>query len=266
MQDRGTYDGYDEEDELASRRVTTDGRLVAFVDDDILNGIYTGTWDKATAEKAKNAAKAALLKFKGGLAVKGITVKVNKTSRDEYTRANYSEALCKHNPDAYADKLRSASVVDDVVIATTNWKRDGKLKHPRKDDFVDFDRGQALIMSGENKYTAEVIVGITSKGEYVFYDVADMNPTQFDIKNEGDLPAVTPDKPFDAILKVSNDDSITHPKEVVNRENKKFSDDDEDTLHSLRRQTPPASEILSEYFESDPKYERYKGKAEELKK
>ena len=42
--------------------------------------------------------------------------------------------------------------------------------------------------------------------------------------------------------------------------------DDEDALHSLRRQTPSASEILSEYFESDPKYERYKSAAEDLKK
>ena len=36
-----------------------------------------------------------------------------------------------------------------------------------------------------------------------------MNTTQFDIKNEGDLPTVTPDKPFDDILKDSNEDIIT---------------------------------------------------------
>ena len=36
---------------------TIDGRSVAVVDDDILSGIYTGTWDKTTADKAKKAAK-----------------------------------------------------------------------------------------------------------------------------------------------------------------------------------------------------------------
>lgn len=46
----------------------------------------------------------------------------------------------------------------------------------------------------------------------------------------------------------------------------RFNSEKDDIRYSLRRQTPPASEILSEYFESDPKYERYKGKAEELKK
>ena len=154
---------------------TTDGRSIAVVDDDILSGIYTGTWDKATVEKAKKAAKTALLKFKDGITVKGITAKVNKTSRDEYARSDYSEALRKHDPKSYADKMRAASVADDVVVAATNWNRDGGLTHPRKDDFVDFDRGQTLIASGKNKYSATVILGITSKGEYVFYDVEDIS-------------------------------------------------------------------------------------------
>lgn len=198
---------------------TADGRSVAVVDDDILSGIYTGTWDKATAEKAKKAAKTALLKFKDGIAVRGINVKVNKASRNEYSRSNYSEALRNHDPDAYADKLRAASVADDIIIAATDWKRDGGLTHPRKDDFVDFDKGKTLIMAGTNKYTATVTVGVTAQGEYVFYDVVDVNPTQFDIKNEGDLPTVTPDIPFDDILKVSNADIIPQNSEKVNRKN-----------------------------------------------
>ena len=37
-----------------ARANTVDGRLVAVVDDDILSGIYTGTWDKATTEQQKS--------------------------------------------------------------------------------------------------------------------------------------------------------------------------------------------------------------------
>ena len=203
---------------------TTDGRSVAVVDDDILSGIYTGTWDKTTADKAKKAAKTALLRFKDGITVKGITAKVNKTSRDEYARSDYSEALRNHDPEAYADKMRAASVADDVVVAATGWSRDGGLTHPRKDDFVDFDRGQTLISSGNNKYSATVILGITSKGEYVFYDVEDIVPANFDIKKDEVLPAVTPDEPFDAILKDSNGDIISQPEPIVNTESEKNID------------------------------------------
>ena len=197
---------------------TVDGRNVAVVDDDILSGIYTGKWDNATADKAKKAAKTALLKFKDGIAVKGITAKVNKISRDEYARSNYSEALRRHDGEAYADKMRAASVADDVVVAATNWNRDGGLTYPRKDDFVDFDRGQTLISSGNNKYSATVVLGITADGEYVFYDVEDIVPAQFDIKKDEAPPAVTPDKPFDAIQRDSNGDIITQPEGKVNPE------------------------------------------------
>ncbi len=217
---------------------TVDGKQVAVVDDDILSGIYTGTWDKATAEKAKKAAKTALLKFKDGIEVNGINAKVNKVSRNEYTRSNYSEALRNHDPDAYADKLRAASVADDIIIAATDWKRDGGLTKPRKDDFVDFDKGHTLIMSGENKYTAEVIVGITSQGEFVFYDVVDVNPTQFDIKNEGDLPTVTSDIPFDDILKVSNGKIIPQTEGKVNT----FEEKIKKIPFPLRTKLPQGSE------------------------
>ena len=219
---------------------TITGRLVAVVDDDILSGIYTGAWDKATSEKAKKAAKTALLKFKGGIAVKGVTAKVNRVSRREYTRSNYSEALRNHDPNAYADKLRAASVADDVVIAATNWQRDGKLTKPRKDDFVDFDRGQTLIMSGTNKYSATVIVGITAQGEYVFYDVEDMNPTQFDIKKERDLPTVTPNESFDDILKVSNGG-------IISQDFASVKSDSENILYSDRDSEAELSRLREEY-------------------
>ena len=52
-----------------------------------------------------------------------------------------------------------------------------------------------------------------------------MTPAQFDIKNEGDLPAVTPDKPFDAILKVSNDAIISQPQQVVKGDSKNSSEE-----------------------------------------
>ena len=57
-------------------------------------------------------------------------------------------------------------------------------KHPRNDNFVDFDHGKTLIVSGNAKYAAEVVVGITDSGEAVLYDVVDMTPATFDIKKE----------------------------------------------------------------------------------
>mgnify|MGYP006967117595 CR=1 FL=1 len=163
---------------------TTDGRFAAVVDNDILSNIDTSSWDDAKKTAAKKAAADALKQFKDGIVVDGITRKVNKISRREYTRSNYTESLYSHAPEVFADKMRAADVADDIVVAATNWHRDGGLKHPRSDNFVDFDHGNTLIVSGDRKYSAEVVVGITDTGEAVFYDVVDMTPTAFDIKKE----------------------------------------------------------------------------------
>ncbi len=214
--------------------VTVDGRLVAVVDDDILNNIYTGKWDTKTAETAKKAAAAALLKFKDGIAVNGITAKVNRVSRNEYTRPHYAMALQKHDSDTYADKLRAAGVIDDVVIAATDWKKDDGLKHKRKDNISDFYTGKTYIMSDKNKYTATVLLGLKKSGDFVFYDVVNIKPTEFKIKNVEAFTSVETNKMSNSSLMGFDDDSISQNSDNVNSKGQKNAD------------TPSDEEFVSE--------------------
>ena len=110
--------------------------------------------------------------------------KVNKTSRDEYTRSRYTEYIYRQNTEAFADKMRAAANADDVITATVDWTAGGGLKHDRNDNFVDFTRGNVLLQSGANQYRASTIVGITNNVVYVLYDIVDIRPTNFDIKTE----------------------------------------------------------------------------------
>ena len=187
----------------SSIRETDDGRFAAVVDNDILSEIDTSNWNKEKKKQAKKAAAEALKKFSNGIVVEGITRAVNKKSRHEYTGSKYTEELYRKDKEKFADKMRTASIADDVLVASTDWNRDGRLKHPRTDNFVDFDHGTTLIQSGENKYSAEVVVGITDEGEAVFYDVVDLTPENFKIKNADTLSAVTTQKVPDGVLKVS---------------------------------------------------------------
>lgn len=228
---------------------TDDGRAVAVVDDDILSGIDTQTWDKTKKAQAKAAAKAALLTFKDGIQVNGIDYKVNRTSRREYTRSEDTERLYREDKAAFADKMRAAANADDIITATTDWTRDGTLTHPRTDSFVDFAHGDVLIQSGNNQYDARVVVGITSGGEYVFYDVVDMEPTSFAKKEETPTTALS-NKALGDIHGASLDDSISKGSENVKysafneevarqlageeREKVKFSE--EDTTDSTGRE------------------------------
>ncbi len=207
---------------------TTDGRFAAVVDNDILRNIDTTTWDKATKKAAQKAASAALKQFKDGIVVEGITHKVNKTSRDEYTRSNYTDQLYRESPDVFADKMRAADVADDIIVAATNWTRDGELTHPREDNFVDFDRGQTLIVSGDSKYVAEVVVGITAQGDAVFYDVVDMQPAEFETKKSESSTAVTTQNAPVGIHEEFAGDILPQNGQNVNRNSK-----NSDKKHSL---------------------------------
>ena len=196
---------------------TDDGRAVAVVDNDTLSHIDTSTWDSVKKAQAKAAAKTALLAFEDGIQVNGITYKVNRTSRREYTRSEDTERLARRTPDAFADKMRAADIADDIITATTSWAKDGKLKHPRRDSFVDFTHGDVLIQAGANQYDAETVVGITADGEYVFYDVVDMTPTSFTTKKEPS-PTAAGDNASSDIQESSSGRSISRSTEKSNRE------------------------------------------------
>lgn len=196
---------------------TDDGRAVAVVDNDILSHIDTSTWDSAKKAQAKAAAKTALLAFEDGIQVNGITYKVNRTSRREYTRSEDTERLARRTPDAFADKMRAADIADDIITATTSWAKDGKLKHPRRDSFVDFTHGDVLIQAGANQYDAKTVVGITADGEYVFYDVVDMTPTSFTTKKEPS-PTAAGNNASSDIQESSSERSISRSTEKSNRE------------------------------------------------
>lgn len=198
-----------------SRELTTDGRVVAVVDEDILSNLDLSNWNQETKKAAKKAAAQALLEFKDGIEVEGITRKVNKTSRDEYTRSRDSARLARNNPSVFADKMRAASVADDIIIATTQWKRDGKLMHQRADNFADFDHGTVLIESKGRQYSAEVVVGITNEGEAVFYDVVDLSPTTFEIEKAESHSAASANESLSAITGDSTSSNVAQQSENV---------------------------------------------------
>ena len=87
-------------------------------------------------------------------------------------------------------------------------------------------------MSGDAKYSAEVVVGITKGGEAVFYDVVDMTPTVFDIKKEESSTAATTQNAIGAIHEDSVDPIISQKSEKSSG-SVKNSSEESSPLHSL---------------------------------
>ena len=217
------------------------------VDEDILSNIDLTQWNAETKKKVQAAAKDALKKFSDGIVVDGITRSVNRTSRKEYTGSKYSEKISKTMPQAYLDKMRAASVADDIVIASTDWARDGKLEHPRTDNFVDFDHGNVLIEVGKNQYSAEVVVGITSAGNAVFYDVVDIQPTQFTTIKEELSPNVTTNKSPDAAYESSSTDNVAQQGVDVKQNVRYSSRQSQEVKQALDAFADAASDAIVNY-------------------
>jgi len=105
-------------------------------------------------------------------------------------------------------------VLDDVIRVAADWTNDGYLKHDRL-DFVAFIRGKTLIKSGDRTYSAVVIAGVKDDGQALFYDVEDISPDSFEIKESEPSTAVATNKSPNAILESSDIDNVAQAENVV---------------------------------------------------
>ena len=163
---------------------------------------------------AKAAAREALKKI-DRVYVNGVYAKINYDSRHEFVGSEYTNSLRKNSKNKFADKMRMADVIDDIVAATVAWKNDGGLKHPRKDDFVDFVKGNVLIDSGNAKYSASVVIGVNKHGEYTLYDITNITKEDFSYKKADVPPDFMRNKPRESVLGKSTDITIARPDDSV---------------------------------------------------
>ncbi len=195
----------DEDTALYSIRYTEDNQPVAVIDKNILADVPKSRWVKTIKRMLTE-------KFRGGVPISGRLIKINYITRSEYTNSKYSRYLRDNDVEKYNDKLKSANNIDDVVLASTNYVNED-LKHARKDNFKEFARGSVLIKIGDKSYTAKVIVGFTSGGEMVLYDIIDFNLTDLKLKK---------DTPYDQTLSkivrsgMSSDNTVSQKDQSVN--------------------------------------------------
>lgn len=172
---------------LHSIEITEDGEPCVVIDNDVLAGVPKSRW----ATKIKNI----LSEYKSGVDLWGGVVKVNAISKNEFLNSKYSQYLKAKEKTAYKDKLLSAQNLDEILKSGKNKKIED-LKHSRNDSFKQFAHSDVLLKVGENGYTADVIIGITTQNAMVFYDIVDMRKADVKIKNATPQGYANSRKPF----------------------------------------------------------------------
>lgn len=167
------------------------------VEDDILDGVPRAKWTQVVSENLKE-------KFPDGVKVGKNLIKINSQSRREMTYSEYTKWLRDNDISTYADKFRATDNADEIIRATQGYINEG-LKHERKDNIKDFARGTVLLRIGGADYSAEVIVGTTSSGEMLLYDIVNMKETQITEKDDRTIqPNLTESRRSGAIASNEN--------------------------------------------------------------
>ena len=210
-----------------SIEITEDGEPCVVIDNDVLAGVSKSRW----ATKIKNI----LSEYKSGVDLWGGVVKVNAISKNEFLNSKYSQYLKAKEKTAYKDKLLSAQNLDEILKSGKNKKIED-LKHSRNDGFKQFAHSDVLLKVGENGYTADVIIGITTQNAMVFYDIVDMRKADVKIKNATPQGYANSRKPFKQ--GIASDNKVTQNGPDVNthsmqNEQKNAQNGKNDTRHSL---------------------------------
>ena len=188
-----------------SIEITEDGEPCVVIDNDVLAGVPKSRW----ATKIKNI----LSEYKSGVDLWGGVVKVNAISKNEFLNSKYSQYLKAKEKTAYKDKLLSAQNLEEILKSGKNKKIED-LKHSRNDSFKQFAHSDVLLKVGENGYTADVIIGITTQNAMVFYDIVDMRKADVKIKNATPQGYANSRKPFKQ--GIASDNKVTQNGPDVN--------------------------------------------------
>lgn len=235
-----------------SIEITEDGEPCVVIDNDVLAGVSKSRW----ATKIKNI----LSEYKSGVDLWGGVVKVNAISKNEFLNSKYSQYLKAKEKTAYKDKLLSAQNLDEILKSGKNKKIED-LKHSRNDSFKQFAHSDVLLKVGENGYTADVIIGITTQNAMVFYDIVDMRKADVKIKNATPQGYANSRKPFKQ--GIASDNKVTQNGPDVNTHSmrngqKNAQNGKNNTMHSL--------EVDSQGNElTEAQQRRYKHVAPELR-
>ena len=142
------------------------GRAYVRIEKNILDGVPKKDWGKKVRQVM-------LERFSDGIEIENGIVKVTSKSRNEYTNSKYTQSLYKKTK---RNKFNMSGNLDEIINAQIDIKNENP-KHQRKDNFISFNRGKAVVQIGNSAFTVDVVTGNTKNGEQILYDIVNIKPT-----------------------------------------------------------------------------------------
>ena len=146
-----------------------DGESYIKIDEDILNSVPQEDWKTVVKQAIKE-------RYPNGFERNGWTILNSKDGRNEFVWSKYTKALQWENAETYADKMRMASNLDEIIKTADEIYRE-PANHKNAEAF---NRGKIKVMVGPNAYEADVLTAIRADEREIFYDIVNVQPTKIE--------------------------------------------------------------------------------------
>ena len=143
-----------------------DGESYIKIDEDILNGVPQEDWKTVVKQAIKE-------RYPNGFERNGWTILNHKDGRSEFVRSKSTIALQRTNEETYADKMRMAANLDEIIKTADEVYRE-PANHKNAEAF---NRGKIKIVVGQNAYEADVLTAFKANDREIFYDIVDIKST-----------------------------------------------------------------------------------------
>ena len=139
------------------------------IDEDILKDVPQEEWKSTVKQAIKE-------RFPNGFERNGWTILNHKDGRNEFVWSKSTKALQWENAEAYADKMRMAANLDEIIRTADEVYRE-PANHKNAEAF---NRGKIKIQVGPNAYEADVLTAIRADEREIFYDIVNVQPTKIE--------------------------------------------------------------------------------------
>ena len=143
-----------------------DGESYIKIDEDILNGVPQEDWKTVVKQAIKE-------RYPNGFERNGWKILNHKDGRSEFVRSKSTMALQRTNEETYADKMRMAANLDEIIKTADEVYRE-PANHKNAEAF---NRGKIKIVVGQNAYEADVLTAFKANDREIFYDIVDIKST-----------------------------------------------------------------------------------------
>ena len=146
------------------------------IDEDILKDVPQEEWKSTVKQAIKE-------RFPNGFERNGWTILNHKDGRNEFVWSKSTKALQWENAEAYADKMRMAANLDEIIRTADEVYRE-PANHKNAEAF---NRGKIKIQVGQNVYEADVLTAIRTDQREIFYDIVDIKPIKIETSGKAHI-------------------------------------------------------------------------------